>query len=257
MKLKKRIHKGICAAEKCNRKEGLYTVTIEGRNVQMCGTCAVASPDEGGGGVDAYEAPAVISDVPNDGDFEAQTLVATEFKEACELLDALNDYAIQTDDDVVNVKKVMDDVKAKYKALEAKKQSITKPMLVSLEAARDLFRPAQEVLQKAEALLKRKIIEYDTRLKEAREAAIAAMHVAETVEEQEELMKTIAHEPPKVEGLVRRVALDYKIVDASQVPGIYWSIDHAKIKDAISRGVIQIQGVEIFHVEQIASRATS
>jgi hypothetical protein len=62
-------------------------------------------------------------------------------------------------------------VKSRQKQLTSLRETITKPMLAALEAARDLFRRPEALLVNAEAILKRAMKEYDEAREEERREA--------------------------------------------------------------------------------------
>lgn len=141
-------------------------------------------------------------------------------------------------------------VKAKAKALEERRMSITKPLDQAKKAVMDLFRGPAEALTQAELVIKRAMISYQDEVKRKAEeerrraeelaaqerarleaeAARAKEEAAkaETPEQAAELLAqaeqatavatvlqapTVADSAPKVKGVSTRVTLDYEVRD--------------------------------------------
>ena len=90
-------------------------------------------------------------------------------------------------------------VHSKSKELEARKQSITKPMNEALTAVRRLFKPAEEALDVAKSTLKRKMIDYQSQVEAERRKA-----EAEAERQRQEEIAAAAAEAAAAEAAVER-----------------------------------------------------
>lgn len=130
-------------------------------------------------------------------------------------------------------------VKARQSQLKHLRESITKPMLVALEAARDLFRRPESLLERAEAMLKSAMSAYDEeqdrqrreaqrkldgaaererrRLAQQAERAVAKGNVEKAAELQERAAMTVAPiaqiDRPEVAGISRRETWHAEVLD--------------------------------------------
>lgn len=72
-------------------------------------------------------------------------------------------------------------MKTVAKMIKERKEAITKPLSEALNSARDLFKPIESNLADAEALMKRKMLDYDAKVE--REAQVEQDKIAKKLEE--------------------------------------------------------------------------
>ena len=146
--------------------------------------------------------------------------------------------------------------------IKQKKESITKPLNEALRNARELFAPIEEQFERAEAIVKTKLLDYkrkkDTEAREA-EAKIAArvekgtlkIETAERKLDQVERVETTTKSSSGHSVQVRKVK-KVRIVDAAALPREYLIPDDVLIrKDALAGKVIA--GVEVYEDEIISA----
>ena len=179
------------------------------------------------------------------------------------------------------------DIVAKLKEsgtnLKTLKESITKPLNEALKNARGMFAPVEEDHEKAEALVKRKILDYkqeQDRIAREKEAEIARklaeekakldakVEAGEITEEKADATfgKKLEKAEEKIDNIDRventtqgkvgvvqvRKIKKVRITDENAIPRSYLKVDEVAVRrDALSG--IQIPGVEVYEEEQLAS----
>lgn len=165
--------------------------------------------------------------------------VEAESEDAKALLDAVRDVV---DHDATLAQETMREVRHRYKAIDARRTAITKPLNAAKRAVDDLFRPILSVY----AEIDRIATEADSKHRAiAEEKQREAMEAATTSEEIVAAVSTSGN----VEGVsVRRVA-KVRIVNAALVPAEYWirSLNDAKAKIDLKAG--DVPGLELYYEE--------
>lgn len=145
--------------------------------------------------------------------------------------------------------------------IKDQKESITKPLNEALRNARGMFAPIEDSFEKAEALIKRKLLDYKRKVDEEarkKEEAIAKKVEAgnmklETAEKKLDNIQRVDNTTHGETGKVSiRKVKKVRIVNADLVPRAYLVVDEVLVrKDALSG--IAIPGVEVYEEEQIAA----
>lgn len=110
----------------------------------------------------AAQLPPDLADKP-----EVRALVA----QASEMLASVTTFEVQTTDDYRHAAETLKAVKRRQSELKSLRESITKPMLAALEAARALFRKPESTLAEAEQRLKGAMSEFDAEQERQRQEA--------------------------------------------------------------------------------------
>jgi hypothetical protein len=178
------------------------------------------------------------------------------------------------------------EVKAEQKRVEALQDSITRPLMTTLNAVRALFKPRLERIAQAESVTKRSLIAYQDeqdriRRREQAEAEERARKERERLERQsakaqesgrveraDELAQraatvvvpVIQREPPKVMGLSTREVWKFEITDPSKINGAFTIPDEKKIGAQVralkgDAAAIIGPGVRVWCEKQLASGA--
>lgn len=170
-------------------------------------------------------------------------------------------------------------IKAAQKKLDLIRTKITRPMDAAKKAVLELFRAPAEKLANAEAMIKRALVKYQAeqdrlrqeeqrradeaarkereRLQERATRAVASGKVekAEVLQQQAAsvVAPVIQREAPRVSGLSSTVVWKFEVVNASEVPREYCSVDETKIRKIVSalKGDTKIPGVRIYPDTQI------
>lgn len=117
------------------------------------------------------------------------------------------------------------DVKARHKALEDKRKTITKPLNAATKAVNDLFRPPRQLLERAEKHLKRKIAGYLEAQAVEQAAAVQAVAVAETPEQAVEALDAIQPAATTPAGVTVRYVWRAVVFSPDIVPDEFRMID--------------------------------
>ena len=157
---------------------------------------------------------------------------AIKAEEAKEVLEGLKDFTIEDTEDLELATDVLKDVKRNLKEITAQKESATKPINQALLQIRSWFKPALDVLEATERMLKSRIEDYHKRVEEQSRRAMAetaAASQAGDFDGAHEAAKGIVT-VPKIDGVSLSYTWDYEIVDLSQVPRDYLALDHSKVR---------------------------
>lgn len=118
---------------------------------------------------------------------------------------------------------MLEHVKKEYKALDARRKTVTQPMHQALEAFRDLYRPTLKRYKKAEELLSGWVNVYVTKKQAEKEEAARA--VAELAAEGNfEAAMAVSNETkplPEHKGIIFQSYWDYEVEDIRIVPEAY------------------------------------
>lgn len=174
--------------------------------------------------------PPEIADQP-----EVKALV----QQASDMLASAETFNVVTAADYEDAAVTLKAVKCRQKELKALRESITKPMLAALDAARSLFRRPEATLEAAEQRIKRSMSDYDDeqerqrreiqrklddtadkerrRLEQQAERAAAKGNHGKAVELQERAAMTVApiaqQDRPLVAGISRRETWHAEVID--------------------------------------------
>lgn len=169
---------------------------------------------------------------------------------------------IATQEDYEHSADIVSKLKETGKLIKDKKESITKPLNESLRNVRDLFRPIEEQFEHAEALIKRKLLDYkqkkDAEARE-KEAKIAAQAEKGTIklETAERKMGEIERIETTTRGKIGEVQVrkvkKVRITNESLIPRHYLVPDMVAIRRDALAGM-PILGIEVFEEELIAAR---
>lgn len=193
----------------------------------------------------------------------AQKEAVETLNTAKQVLSSIKSLEIVDDASFRDAADILKQVKTWTKELEGKRDSVTKPMNAALSVIRGWFKPTLDTLFTAEVTLKRAIAGYEQLAREKNEAAMKAM--AEAAQAQDMAAVSVAVSSivgtPKVAGLSVRKVLRWKVVNASQVPREYLSIDPSKVDAAVTaaKGTVtptpSIPGIEFYEENVVSSRS--
>lgn len=141
----------------------------------------------------------------------------------------LETFKIASVEDLRWAEETMLMVKERYRALEEKRTSITKPLNAAKRAVDDLFNPATKPLARAELLLKAEIGRFELAQRAAQAAAMEA--VATGAAPPSALVAAIPS--GHVAGVSIRESWAWEVVDIEAVPRQCMSVDPGKVKAVI------------------------
>jgi len=193
---------------------------------------------------------------------QAKETASTALAVANEHLTLLEDFELTCAEDNDIAADMLQDVKARHKVLEAKRKTITKPLLAAKKAVDDLFREPRDMLEAAEKIIKDKIAGYLEGVAAQNAEAYAAAGSADTVEEATEALATVnSTEAPA--GVTVRYTYRVTVFNEAIVPERFRVIDVAAIQQFTNAAVKEngeptpIPGVEFEKVPVVTSRRAS
>lgn len=153
-------------------------------------------------------------------------------------------------------------MKTVAKMIKERKEAITKPLQEALTSARSLFQPIEANLADAEALVKRKMLDYNAKVEREeaeKKAKIARDLEAGKIKEATAIkkMEAVPEVQTKVEGKVGTVTTKtikkYRVIDEAQLPREFLMPNMAKITEALKAGQ-NVPGAEVYEEKVIAAR---
>lgn len=169
------------------------------------------------------------------------------------------------------------EVAAASKVVKEKVESITKPLNEALKATRAVFKPAMEKLDALDSQLRRNIIEYrQLASREAEQKRLAAAQLADEAAKKGNHAEALHHAtvavsvqaPARVVQASMAVAQGasnikhaqvasrkrwtFKVVNVKKIPREYMEPNEKVIRAAISSGLREIAGLEIYEEDGLA-----
>lgn len=176
-------------------------------------------------------------------------------------LAALSTFSVRSQDQMNYASNYLQRVKGLYNDLDARRKDVGKPFRKQIDAVQAYFKPALEALSQVETQLKAKIQEglawsQQTTAQSYQQAqqALTSGDVQGVAIATQQAMGADMALP---QGLSTRSKIRFEVIDASQLPGQFWSPDPAKIQAAIDAGYTSIPGVRIWEEQNLAARAVA
>jgi hypothetical protein len=187
------------------------------------------------------------------------SLVKTQ---ATKAYNAAQELTITTPEEMVIATDHLSKMKTVAKMIKERKEAITKPLNEALSSARDLFKPIESNLADAEALVKRKMLDYNDKVE--REQAEKQAKIAKSLEDGKisektaiKKMEAVPEVQNSVQGKVGAVSTKlikkYRVVDESKLPREFLMPDMGKITEALKAGQT-VAGAEMYEEKIISAR---
>lgn len=184
-------------------------------------------------------------------------------QQATKALGAAQALTITSAEDRAAATDLLSKMKTVAKLIKAQKETVTKPMMTALENARGLFKPIETNLSDGEALVKRKMLDWDAEQDRAAEMArqkLAARVEKGTMKPETAVakMENIQSAPTTVAGrsggqTQTRIVKKYRVVDESKIPREYLVPNMAAITEALKAGK-EVPGAEVYEEKVISAR---
>jgi hypothetical protein len=149
-----------------------------------------------------------------------------------QIIEELRGFEIEDDDDFQFASDTLKHIKTFYKEIEAKRKKVTDPLNQALKEFRSWYKPSLDLLSEGERILKKSIGDYS--LKKEREREEQMRKIAEASQKGDFDGAHIAAqnivETPAARGISSTRAWDYKVLDLSEVPREWLTLDHSKVK---------------------------
>lgn len=239
MQLKKRIKPNVCDAMRCKEAP-----------VAVVGSAKYCAKHHGMAEPQITEATPQITDVGAESAPTEEVIaeLVTPIKhETDEAIAQLQRVEITSQPMLDTVSQILRKVKADMKGLEAKRKSVTKPMLDAKKQIDAWFKPAMDSLKEFESLIKNAIGVYLARQEQEKLAALASGDTS--------ALSRPAVEIP--EGIQTRASWKYSIDNEQLLPRDYMCPDHAQIARVVAefKDKTHIPGVSVYLDTTIAAGA--
>lgn len=181
---------------------------------------------------------------------ETKTQVLTAQQEA-------NSLKVTTPDEAERGSELLRAIKDYSKSLTERKETMTRPLMQSLAAVRDLFKPHELDLKDAEKTVKAKLLAYQVEEQARVDAEVAK--VLKKVEGGRMRDDTAAEklgsigEVKTIRGTQLRKVTKIRVVDETAIPREYLTPDMVKITEAVLRQNVDVPGVEKYEEQSLAS----
>lgn len=184
----------------------------------------------------------------------------TEAAEAQDALEMIREFEIQTQDDYDFANEALGDVKSAWKALEAKKKEVTKPLNYVLKSIRGWFKPAQEFYLESEKILKDKIAEAHRKAAEEQDRALAEAKQAHDQGDAGGVRKAMLQaanvEIQQADNVTIMDRWCFEVTDARKLPIEYLCPDMAAIQETVKllKDETRIPGVRVYKDQTVIRR---
>jgi hypothetical protein len=186
-----------------------------------------------------------------------QAMAVAKVSELSEVAAMIQDFSIDTQDEMGFALDAVREIKAEAKKLDAQMRSATDPMRAAIEEVRGWFKPAIDLCGKIENAWKRKIVEAEAAVADARRALEIEAYDAQEAGDKETAIATIIQASNTTVDLVgasKREIWKFEVVDPALVPREFLIVDEVAIGRAVrsSKGSIVIPGVRNFKETSLA-----
>lgn len=188
--------------------------------------------------------------------------VALVKQQASKAIIAAENLKISKIEDLKEATDILSKIKTIAKMIREKKETITKPLNEALKNARELFRPIENDCEKAEQIIKERMIDYQTKeelkIKAKEEKIVEKVDSGEiSFEQGSKKLEKIGEIPTEMKGnigsIATRIIKEIVIIDENKIPREYLIPDMAKIrKDALAGK--EIPGIKVEDKKIIVSK---
>lgn len=162
---------------------------------------------------------------------EVQMQIQTEAQQYASAVEGIRAFRVNDQATYAQAGELVKLAAANYKALNERRQEITRPILQAKNSVDALFKPGLEALAEIERLLRAKLSEYTVATTKA-QAAVMQQSAAQA--QMGIIPTTPIPEPPKANGVAVRVSWDFEVYDSDKVPRDLCSPDPKKIAERIA-----------------------
>lgn len=143
-------------------------------------------------------------------------------KEGSTTLDMIKRAAINTTEKYQWAAKAVAEIKEARNKAETMRKSAVDPLGGVIKLINGWFKPGIEALDEAEAVLKKKMVDFSEASEEKRDKLIRAAGKSSSRSEREELLeKADEHVTPEIEGITKRVTWTGEVENAKKIPREY------------------------------------
>ncbi len=195
------------------------------------------------------QAPATAAAEPWKGELAAQQ------GELTEVMAMLQDFSVDTPEDVAFAEDELASTKGQWKEWEKKRTEITKPLNAGLRGINALFKPVQSALKDIETVWKKKIVAAQTAAQREQQRLLQEAQATSDPQEIQTALIAAADAPLALSGVTMRDNWKWEVTDAAQVPADYWSPCPIKIAAQVKArgGAANIAGVRVWNDPIVSS----
>jgi hypothetical protein len=188
---------------------------------------------------------------------ELQNDLTGEATDMVNLAQELEQYHPSTNDEVQQLGAWLEEIRHKHRIVKDRLEEITKPFNQALRSLRDLFRPTLDAYDRAETVLKARILDGQQLIEANNRAAMHAAHEAiEHGDARSAALATSLLQPISLpEGMHTRKGWDFDVVDPDIVPRDFLTVDEKAVKAHIKQhgDSVQIPGIHIYPTTSVVA----
>ncbi len=188
--------------------------------------------------------------------------LAAQTAEAKTVLVEIQDYPITSQEDTKVFSGLLQDVKGRWKDIEAKRKSLTDPLNTVLKRINEMFSPPLTALKSAEVAIKSKLAAAEAEARQrAQQALLAASEAAASADAEAVTEAIEAHDTavqiPQAEGLQYRQLWTFEIENESLIPREFLIPDVRALKALATaqKERASVPGVKFISQTSVVSRA--
>lgn len=169
---------------------------------------------------------------------------------------------IESSEDMEKGTDILNSVKQIKRSVTERKEQITRPLMMALASARDLFKPLETGYAEAEKTIKAKMLDYSIaeeeriakeKLRIEKRVDKGTMKIETALSKIEEIGDNKSSYAGSTGKISIRVVRKVRIVDESLIPREWLEPSLTRITEAVLRQGLTIPGVEMFEEKLIAS----
>lgn len=188
---------------------------------------------------------------------EIQGRLEVSLKESMRFYEIIKDHEIEDEQEYGEASDLLKATKGKIKLLDQERTLTVKPLNDQVREINSWYKKPLDKLKTIESALKKMLAQYQLKQREeqARLLEEAASEKTDHAKAQVLVMQAAKKATPAVSGVSVREVWKWDLVDESQVPQKYYSVDPAKIEAAVKAGEREIPGVRIYKEARVAVRS--
>jgi ABC-type proline/glycine betaine transport system ATPase subunit len=188
---------------------------------------------------------------------EIQGRLEVSLKESMRFYEIIKEHEIEDEQEYGEASDLLKATKGKIKLLDQERTLTVKPLNDQVREINSWYKKPLDKLKTIESALKKMLAQYQLKQREeqARLLEEAASEKTDHAKAQVLVMQAAKKATPAVSGVSVREVWKWDLVDESQIPQKYYSVDPAKIEAAVKAGEREIPGVRIYKEARVAVRS--
>lgn len=185
-------------------------------------------------------------------------------KEINPIVESSKQLSIDNEEDRIKASSILASLALKRSLLKEDKESITKPILTSLNAIRAKYKPLEDILDTSIDLIRDKISKYQTNLVKSLDAerdkiinrmgeGRGKLSVDKAIDKLNKIESPINNISTDNGNVSFRKSAVLKITDNKKIPIEYWDINESRLLKALKSGV-KVEGAELEEVQTVVTK---